>query len=259
MFKKPIWANKPCFFIVKGSNKSIGRIGATTDFESVMKKLNDYINTPPEQRMRSLPTRRWDAIMAITGFRSLNDAKRFEIYVENTFRTELPLEEISYYRQFKSEEFPPCVFKRIVIARKLFREYFTEKLPREQPKIWKSWDIYWSTKLDKTLLDNLKVGWDIEDLKKMNGVSQKNDEIKEGPKKKLYVIRHKPFEFDDFIPWKELLGEWRTLKKEKQKSQPENVSEVKAVVAHEVRRPSIPLVPKVKDHWFKIVDDDDEE
>ncbi|CAG8500363.1 6126_t:CDS:2 [Acaulospora colombiana] len=241
MFNKPIWINRPCFFIVKASKKAIGRIGSTADFEGTLKRLNDYIHAP-DQRKRSLPARRWDAILAITGFRNLTDAKRFEIYVENMFRLEQPMEEITLYRQFKSEE-----------------------LPKEQPKIWKTWDIYWSTKLDEKLLESLKVGWDIADLRnaseaKMGTGETGNDseisKVNEG-RRKLYTIRHRPFEFDDFIPWNQLLEEWRTLKKEKKQSQSKKELECKEemnTTVREIREPPI-HAPRANNHWFKVVDD----
>ncbi|CAG8514960.1 8711_t:CDS:2 [Diversispora eburnea] len=257
-----MWAGKPCFFIVKATKKKIGRIGSAVDFENELKRLNDYINLPPGQRKLSLPTRRWDPVISITGFRNLTDARRFEIFVENTFRSELPIEEISDFKQFKSEEFPPCVYKRIVIARKLFREFFTEKLPVEQPKIWKKWEIHWSPKLSKELLKQAQFGWDIEEFRKTQSfvkVSDNDDNNKNQEqryKTKLYTIQHKIMKFDDFVPWDDILKEWRELKGEKKHlDQHVQIKMKKERLPFRELRSLQP--PPPKDHWFKVIDDDE--
>ncbi|CAG8508480.1 7122_t:CDS:2 [Scutellospora calospora] len=176
---KAKWAKTPCFYIIKASKKSIGMTGATSEFEDEIKKLNDYIKIPGYRR--ALPARRWDPILAITGFHHYYDAKRFQIHADNS----------------------------IICARNVFRRSFTEDFPKENPRSFKRWKIHWSKELNQDMIRELAFGWDIEDFKN-DMVQSRNKNISNA-----YIIEHVKSEFEDFLPRKEILDEWKILKEEK--------------------------------------------
>ncbi|KAF0385172.1 hypothetical protein F8M41_011499 [Gigaspora margarita] len=252
---KAQWAKTPCFYIIKASRKSIGMTGATTEFEDEIKKLNDYIKIAGYRR--SLPSRRWDPILAITGFHHYYDAKRFQIHADNSFKVDNISKEFYKVKHLKENLLiRPCILKRIICARNVFRRLFTENLPKENPNIFKRWKIHWSKELNQDMVKELAFGWDIEDFKNDTILSGDNNTIIDRPKK-TYSIEHIKLEFNDFLPWREILDEWRILKEErktlglddKNKCQP---SEIDQEIDHKIMR-------QEKDHWFKVVDDYDED
>ncbi|CAG8624987.1 49_t:CDS:2 [Cetraspora pellucida] len=221
--------------------------GATTEFEDEVKKLNDYIRIPGYRR--SLPSRRWDPVLAITGFHHYYDAKRFQIHVDNAFRVDNISKDFYKVKHLKENLLiRPCILKRIICARNVFRRLFTENFPKENPKVLKLWKLHWSKELDQDMIKELAFGWDIEDFK--------NDVVQNGYKidrpKKTYFIEHVKLEFDDFLPWKEILNEWRILKEERKtlgledRNKDQQSKKIEQKIVNQEQE---------QEHWFKVVDD----
>ncbi|CAG8641787.1 4506_t:CDS:2, partial [Scutellospora calospora] len=78
----------------------------------------------------------------------------------------------------------PCILKRIICARNVFRRLFTEDFPKENPRSFKRWKIHWSKELNQDMIGELAFGWDIEDFK--NDMVQSNDKSISN----AYVIEH---------------------------------------------------------------------
>ena len=64
-----------------------------------------------------------------------------------------------------------------------------------------------------------------------------------------YVIEHVKLEFEDFLPWKEILDEWKILIEERKTLRLEEKNNCKPSKIEQK------IVEQEKEHWFKVIDD----